>query len=75
MLLGIFFLNTELSKPHFLRDEMIVMHCSLQIKQNIYSIGIFRAQFKVKYKEKSEKVPFFKVYHFTISQHFQNVKV
>ena len=27
----------------FLRDEMIVMHCSLQIKQNLYSIGISRA--------------------------------
>ena len=43
MLLGIIFLNTELNKPHFLRDEMICMHCSQQIKQNIYSIGIFRA--------------------------------
>ena len=43
MLLGVIFLNTELNKPHFLRDEMIFMHCSLQIKQNIYSIGIFRA--------------------------------
>ena len=37
------FLNTALNKPHFLRDEMIFMHCSLQIKENIYSIGIFRA--------------------------------
>ena len=37
------FLNAELKKPQFLRDEMIFMHCSLQIKQNIYSIGIFRA--------------------------------
>ena len=27
----------------FLCDEMIFMHCSLQIKRNIYSIGIFRA--------------------------------
>ena len=43
VLLGIIFLNTELNKAHFLRDEMIFMHCSLQIKQNIYSIGIFRA--------------------------------
>ena len=33
--------NTELNKPHFLRDKMIFMHFSLQIKQNIYSIGIF----------------------------------
>ena len=37
------FLETELNKPHFVRDEMIFMHFSLQIKQNIYSIGIFRA--------------------------------
>ena len=26
-----------------MRDEMIFMHCSPQKKQNIYSIGIFRA--------------------------------
>ena len=37
------FLNTEVNKLHFLRYEMIFMHCSLQIQQNIYSIGIFRA--------------------------------
>ena len=43
VLLGIIFLNTELNKPQFLRDEMIFMHFSLQIKQNIYSIGTFRA--------------------------------
>ena len=43
MLLGKNFLNTELNKPKYLRDEMIFMHCSLQIKQNIYSIGMFRA--------------------------------
>ena len=30
-------LNTELNKPHFLRDEMIFMHCSPQIKQNIFN--------------------------------------
>ena len=43
VLLVIIFLNTELNKLHFLRDERIFMHCSLQIKQNIYSIGIYRA--------------------------------
>ena len=72
------FLNTELNKPHVLRVEMIFMHCSLQIKQNMYSIGIFRApvltQFILKYKEKSKKVPFLKVYHFSICQHVPNVK-
>ena len=56
-------LNTELSKLHFLRNEMIFMHCSLQIKQNIYSVGIFRApvvtQFIVKVYRKIEKSPIF----------------
>ena len=79
MLLGIIFLNTELNKPHFLCDEMIVMHCSLQIKQNIYSISIFRAsevtQFIVKVKKNRKKDPFLKVYHFSISQHFPNVRM
>ena len=41
--IGIIFLNTELNKPHVLPDEMIFMHFSLQIKQNIHSKGIFRA--------------------------------
>ena len=36
-------MNTELNKPHFLRDEMIFMHSSLQIKPIIYVIGIFHA--------------------------------
>ena len=39
------------------------MHCLLQRKQNIYSIGIFRApvvtQFKVKVYRKIEKSPIF----------------
>ena len=79
VLLGIILLNTEQNKPQFLRDEIILMHCSLQIKQNIYSIGIFRApvvtQFRVKNKENSKKVPFLNVYHFSISQQLPNVKV
>ena len=37
------FLSTELNKLYFLHDEMSFMHCSLQIKQNICSLGIFRA--------------------------------
>ena len=43
VLLGISLLNTELNKSIFLRDEMSFIHYSLQIKQNIYSICIFRA--------------------------------
>ena len=60
---GIIFLNTELNKPHFLEDEIIFMHCSLQIKQSIYSIGIFRApvvtQFYSKSIKKTRKSPIF----------------
>ena len=80
LLLGIIFLNAELKKPHFLWDKMIFMHCSLQIKQNIYLVGIFRTpvvtQFIVQVYRKIEKiVSFMKVYHFSIIQHFLNVKV
>ena len=49
--------------PHFSRDEIIFMHCLLEIKQNIYSIGIFRVpvttQFMVKVYRKFEKSPIF----------------
>ena len=31
-----------LNKSTFLLDEMLFIHCSLQIKQNIYSIGLYR---------------------------------
>ena len=37
------FLEYRTTQAHFLRDEMIFMHCSLQIKQKTYSMGIFRA--------------------------------
>ena len=37
------FLEYRTKQATLLRDEMIFTHCSLQIKQNIYSIGIFRA--------------------------------
>ena len=67
------FLEYRTKQTHTLRDKMIFMHFSLQIKQNIYSIAIFRArvvtQFIVKVKRKIEKVPFLKVYLFSISQH------
>ena len=63
MLLGIIFLNTELNNQNLLRDEMIFMHCSLQITPNIYSIGIYGApvvtQFIVKVLRKIEKSPIF----------------
>ena len=37
------FLEYRTKQATLLRDEMIFMHCSLQIKQNIYSKGIYRA--------------------------------
>ena len=37
------FLEYRTKKSHFLHDKIIFMHCSLQIKQNIYSKSIFRA--------------------------------
>ena len=40
---GTIFLNTELSKSTFLRNKVFFKHYSLQIKQNIYSIGMFQA--------------------------------
>ena len=43
-MLGVFW-NTELNKLTayiFLRNEIVFMHYSLQINQNIYSISIFR---------------------------------
>ena len=57
VLLGIIVLNTDLNKSTFWRSEMVFIHYSLQIKQNICSIGIFRipvvTQRIVKDKDKS----------------------
>ena len=55
------FLNTGLNKPHFVSDKMIFMDCSLQIKQNIYSIDIFRAHVTINSKsiKKNRKSPIF----------------
>ena len=36
-------LNNEQNKSTYWRDEMFFIHHSLQIKQNVYSIGTFRA--------------------------------
>ena len=72
------FLNTELNNPHFLRDEIICMHCSLQIKQNLYLICMFHApvvtQFIVKVNRKIEKSPIFESLSFFYCLHFPNVK-
>ena len=37
------FLEIRTKQATLLCDGMIFMHCLLQIKRNIYSIGIFRA--------------------------------
>ena len=37
------FLENRTKQATLLRDEIVFMHCLLQIKQNVYSIGIFRA--------------------------------
>ena len=37
------FLEYRTKQATFLRDEMVFMHCSLQIKQTLYSIYMFRA--------------------------------
>ena len=78
MLSGIIFFNTELNKPHFLRNKMIFMHCRLHIKQKIYSRGIFRApvvtQFIVKVYRKIEKSPIFESYQFLYSSTFSKCK-
>ena len=54
------------------------MHCLLQIKQNIYSIGIFRApvvtQFIVKVKRKIEKSPIFESLSFLNKSPFSECK-
>ena len=42
-------MNTELNMPHFLSDEMMRMHCSLQIKQKLYSICMSRAPVVAKF--------------------------
>ena len=68
----IILLNIELNKSKYLRDEMIFRHYWLQIKQNEYSIGTFRAtvatQFIVKVYRKIAKKSHFDLFHFSISQ-------
>ena len=43
LLLEIVFFHTEVNKTNLLRNEMIFISCSLQIKQSMYAIGIFGA--------------------------------
>ena len=61
-----------------MRDELFLIHFSLQIKQNVYSIGTYSAsdvtQIIVKMYGKSQKVTFLKVCHFSIHQDFPDKK-
>ena len=61
-----------------MRDELFLIDFSLQIKQNVYSIGTYSApdvtQIIVKIYGKSQKVTFLKVHHFFIYQHFPYTK-
>ena len=74
----IILLNTEPNKSKYVRDEMFFRHYWLQIKQNVYSIGTFRAtvetQFMVKVYRKIAKSLILTVFHFSINQHFSECK-
>ena len=67
----IILLNTEQNKSKYLRDEMFFRHYWLQIKQNVYSIGTFRAPVATK---KIAKSLILTVFHFSICQQFPECK-
>ena len=78
------FLEFRTKQATFVVRQNDFMHWSLQIKQNIYmySIGIFSCScsdtiYSKSMKKNRKKFLFFKkkVYHFSISQHFLNVKM
>ena len=69
------FLEYRTSQNFFFARQNVFTHYSLQIKQNIFSIGIFRDTIYSKSIQKNrKKVQFLKLYHFSSSQHFQDVK-
>ena len=74
----IIFFNTVHYKPIYLCDESFLIHFSLQIKQNVYSIGTHSGpeatQILVKMYRKIAKVTFLKVFHFSVHQYFPNTK-
>ena len=80
MLLGIIFLNTELNKPHFLHDEMIsnALFATKKAKHILnrnFSCSCSDTIYSKSIKKNRKKVSFLKVYYFSISQHFLNIKV
>ena len=73
------FLEYRTKQATLLRDEIICMHCSLQITKHIFNTHFSCSFSDIIYsksiKKNRKKVPFLKVCHFSISQHFPNVKV
>ena len=69
--------RTKQAKLFARRNDFYALFASNKAKHilNRHFCAPVVTQFIVKYKEKSKKVPFLKVYHFSISQHFSNVKV
>ena len=78
MALLIIFLNTVENKPIYLRDELFLKHCLLQIKQNVYSIGTYSApeatQILVKMYRKMAKSHIFESISFFYSSKFSGNK-
>ena len=79
MLLGIIFLNTELKKPQILTDEMIIIallaiNKAKHVLNKLFSCSCSDIIYRKSIKKNRKKVPFLKVYHFSISQHFPIVK-
>ena len=78
MALEIIFLNTVINKPIYLRDELLLKHCSLQKKLNVYSIGTYIApeatQILVKMYRKIEKSHIFESISFFYSSKFSGYK-
>ena len=72
----IIFLNADLNQSLYVRDELFLVHCSLQIKQNVYSIGTYSASdvTQIIVMENRKKVTFLKVCNFSIRNHFPDTK-
>ena len=62
----------------YLHDELFLKHCSLQIKQKVYSIGTYNApeatQILVKMYRKIAKSHIFETISFFYSSNFPNTK-
>ena len=80
MLLEIIFLNTEPNKQHFFarRNDSNALFATNKAKQILnrhFSCSCSDTIYSKCIKKNRKKDPILKVYHFSISQHFPNVKV